>query len=424
MRKRAKRDASRITPLLVIAWAIPVFAAAQATGPTPIDDVRENNRLHFGPLYAQPTLQLKEFGVDNNVFNTYGEQLSDFTLTFAPKMDWSVPVAKRALFQATTAADLVWYAQYASERSVDPQLDVRGKLFFHRLTLLAERDYLNTRQRPNQEIDIRARHVDEAFRGGVDMSVTPELSVRLTGQHSSTRYDATTEYDNTSLQRTLNRDTDGVEVKSLYRLSALTSIAARFDDLQDRFPMSPARNSDSFRVMPGVEFKPRALISGTAYVGYRQFTPLDPKVLPDFKGLVAQLGLSYTLLGATTFGVSYNRDLTYSYDELQPFFIDNSAGASVRRALGRRFDALVSVDRHAYEYQDLVNPAAQAASGALDLATPRVDTTWNYAGSIGYRVGRDGRIGAGVSYWTRESTTRTFRAYDNLRIGTTMTFGF
>jgi len=424
MRKRAKRDASRITPLLLIAWAIPALAAAQATGPTPIDDVRENNRLHFGPLYAQPTLQLKEFGVDNNVFNTYGEQLSDFTLTFAPKMDWSVPVAKRALFQATTAADLVWYAQYASERSVDPQLDVRGKLFFHRLTLFAERDYLNTRQRPNQEIDIRARHVDEAFRGGVDMSVTPELSVRLTGQHSSTRYDATTEYDNTSLQRTLNRDTDGVEVKSLYRLSALTSIAARFDDLQDRFPMSPARNSDSFRVMPGIEFKPRALISGTAYVGYRQFTPLDSKVLPDFKGLVAQLGLSYTLLGATTFGVSYNRDLTYSYDELQPFFIDNSAGASVRRALGRRFDALVSVDRHAYEYQDLVNPTAQAASGPLDLATPRVDTTWNYAGSIGYRVGRDGRIGAGVSYWTRESTTRTFRAYDNLRIGTTMTFGF
>ena len=40
------------------------------------------------------------------------------------------------------------------------------------------------------------------------------------------------------------------------------------------------------------------------------------------EGLVAQLGLSYTLLGSTVFGVSYSRDLTYSYDELQPFFVD------------------------------------------------------------------------------------------------------
>ncbi len=423
MRKRAKRGVSRIGLLLVIASAIPGAAAAQSDAPTPIDDVRENNRLHFGPLYAQPTLQLKELGIDNNVFNTYGEQLSDFTLTFAPKMDWSVPVAKRALFQATTAADLVWYAQYASERSIDPQLDLSGRVFFRRLTVFAESNYLNTRQRPNQEIDIRARHVDQGFTGGVEMSVTPEFSVRVAGQHLSTRYDATTEYDNTSLQRTLNRDTDGVQVKSLYRLSALTSFGVRFDDLQDRFPMSPARNSDSVRVMPGVEFKPRALISGTAYVGYRQFTPLDPKVLPDFKGLVAQLGLSYTLLGATTFGVTYNRDLTYSYDEFQPFFIDNSVGASVRRALGRKFDVLVSADRHEYEYQDLLNPATPTGPGLLD-ATSRIDTTWNYAASLGYRIGHDGRLGAGVSYWNRESTTRTFRAYDNLRIGTTMTVGF
>jgi len=423
MRKRVKRGVRRVSALL-LALAIPAAAGAQSMDPTPIDEVRESDRLHFGPLYAKPVLQLKELGIDNNVFNSYGEQLSDFTLTFAPRMDWSVPVAKRALLQATTAADLVWYAQYASERSIDPQLDFKGQLFFRRLTLFAGHDYLNTRQRPNQEIDIRARHIDEGLTGGFDVAVTPEWSVRVTGQRLSTRYDATTEYDNTSLQRTLNRDTNGVEIKSLYRLTALTSIGARFDDLQDRFPMSPARNSDSIRVMPGVEFKPRALISGSAYVGYRQFTPLDATLLPDFNGLVAQLGLSYTLLGATTFGVSYNRDLTYSYDELQPFFIDNSVGASVRRALGRKFDALVSADRHAYEYQNLKRPESPAATVPPIAAPLRIDTTWNYAASLGYRVGRDGRIGAGVSYWRRDSTTRVFRAYDNLRIGTTMTFGF
>ena len=54
----------------------------------------------------------------------------------------------------------------------------------------------------------------------------------------------------------------------------------------------------------------------------------------------------------------------------------------------------------------------------------RVDTTWNYAASLGYRLGSGGRIGFGASYWTRTSTTVRLRNYDNLVIGTTATYGF
>ncbi|MGE5243073.1 MAG: outer membrane beta-barrel protein [Betaproteobacteria bacterium] len=426
MCRRAKRDATRIGALLV-ALAMPAATAAQSDQPSPIDEVRQESRLHVGPLYAQPTLQLKEFGIDNNVFNTYGDQQqSDFTFTLFPKADLSLPVGKRALFQATTAADLVWYQKYAGERSIDPRLDVRGRVFVGRITLFGERDYVNTRQRPNQEIDVRARHREEALTAGADVAVTPEISVLVAGHQFTTRYDAAAEYDNTSLQRTLNRVTDALEVKTRYRLTPLTSIAVRYDRLRDRFLLSPGRDSDSFRVMPGVEFRPEALISGSAYVGYREFTPSDPAVLPSFKGLVAELGLSYTLLGATTFAVSSSRDLTYSYDELQPFFVDDSVGVSVRRALGRRFDALVSADRHAYAYRDLLEPDPALAAGdpAIPGGRQRIDVTWNYTASVGYRVGREGRVAFGASYWNRESTTVLFRNYNNLRFGSTMTLGF
>ena len=127
-------------------------------------------------------------------------------------------------------------------------------------------------------------------------------------------------------------------------MTPLSTLVVRYERIEDAFAFSPARDSKSFRVMPGVEFKPRALINGSAYVGYRRFTPETPGALPEFSGLVAQLGLSYTLLGATTFGVSYSRDLTYSYEELQPFFIERlgralgppRARAPVRRAGLRR----------------------------------------------------------------------------------------
>jgi hypothetical protein len=407
--------------ILLLFVLTPALSFAQASSSQEIDEVRRDARMHLGPLYVTPSVALKELGIDSNVFNTAGEQKSDFTITVAPTANVWVPVARRALFRATAAADLVWYAQYETERSVDPQLTGRGEVYFNRLTLFAENAYLNTRQRANFEIDLRSRHLENNLLAGGELQLTPKFSVEIAGRRYDTRYDADSELDGTSLQRTLNRKTTGVQARVRHRLTPLTTVGVRYDNLRDTFEFSPARDSKSFRVMPGVEFKPRALISGTAYVGYRKFTPSETEVLPDFSGLVAELGLSYTMLGSTTFGVSYRRDLTYSYEEAQPFFVGNSLGASVRRALGRRFDLLLSADRHKYAYRDLLV--------TLPVLTPlppqeRIDITWNYAGSVGYRIGREGRIGLGLSYWKRESTTRRFRDYDNLRIGTTATYGF
>ncbi|HSC28238.1 MAG TPA: hypothetical protein VLD67_13250, partial [Vicinamibacterales bacterium] len=101
-----------------------------------------------------------------------------------------------------------------------------------------------------------------------------------------------------------------------------------------------------------------------------------------------------------------------------PFFVDNSVGASIRRALGARFDVMVSADRHRYEYYEaLTSPTVASGLAPLDI-------TWNYAGSIGYRLGREGRIGVGASYWTRDSTRSDERDYDNLRVGASLSYGF
>jgi hypothetical protein len=404
----------------VIALALPAVAIAQSFPPREIDTVRSDARGRVGPFYVAPNLLLKELGIDSNVFNEAGEQKSDFTFTVAPKLDLWLPIAQRALLKATMASDFVWYAEYDTERSVDPQLTVRSEVYFNRITLFAEDAYLNTRQRPNHEIDLRSRHVEDTITAGAQVALTPSLSVELAGRRFETRYDTDALFDGTSLQRTLNRETRGLQLTTRHRLTPLTTLAVRYDRLQDRFEFSPERDSDSYRVMPGVEFKPQALIKGSAYLGYRKFTPSQPDALQEFSGLVGQLGLSYTLLGATVFGVSYVRDLTYSYEEQRPFFVDTSVGASIRRALGPRFDVLVSADRHMYEYYDALTAGLVDASATV----APVDITWNYAGSVGYRLGREGRIGFGVSYWTRESTRSELRDYDNLRIGSTFSYGF
>jgi hypothetical protein len=381
-----------------------------------IDEVRQDYRIHAGPFHVNPTLLLKELGVDTNVFNAAGEQKSDFTFTLTPQADVAVAFARRGLLRTTVGTDVVYYATYDSERSLDPSVRLRGEAYARRLTLFAEDDYLNTRQRPNYEIDVRSRHVENNVMAGAGVRLSSKLSFELAARRGRTDYDADAVFDGTSLQQTLNRETSGGIGAVRYRLSPLTSLGVKFDRLEDVFEFSPLRDSRSYRVMPGVEFKPRALVSGTAWVGYRSFTPDHPESLPQFSGLVADLGLSYTLLGSTTFGVSYHRDLTYSYEVNYPFFVDNSVGASIRRALGGRFDAIVSADRHNYAYEQLLT--------LPQLPFARLDTTWVYGANLGYRMRRDMRLGFGARYYQRDSTTVNFVQFDGLRFGATVNYGF
>lgn len=399
----------------VFAVLTPVVCAAQPTTSQPITDVRNEARGHIGPFYLTPRVLLKEFGVDSNVFNAAGEQQSDFTVTLAPSLEVAVPMARRALFKTTLAPELVWYAQHDSERSVNPHVGVRGEVYLNRITLFGENARLQTRQRPNHEVDVRLRRTEDTATAGVNAAVTPKFSVEVIARRTELGYESGAELDGASLQRTLNRESRGLQLTARHRLTPLTTLATRYEIREDRFEFSHTRDSDSYRVMPGVEFAPQALLKGTAYVGYRKFTPLDGEFLPSFAGLVADLGLSCDVAGSTVVGATYRRDLTYSYSELQPFFVDNTVGMSIRRALGQRFDVLLSADRHEYRYENALLPELAGLR--------RIDTTWVYGASVGYRIGRDGRLGFGVTHVQRESTLAS-RTYENLRFGGSFSYGF
>jgi hypothetical protein len=419
--------------LPILLGLLPATAYAQLTAQTPttpgtptlvttapgssdtVDEIRTQYHVHLGPLYMNPALLLKELGVDTNVFNAAGDQKSDFTFTITPKADVALPFGHRGLLRTTAALDVVYYAHYASERSLDPQVMVRAEGYASRVTFFGQGAYLNTRQRPNYEIDLRSRHVESGVTAGVGVRATTRLSVELSANAQTIRYDADAFLLGSSLRDTLNQNESGWRVIARERLSSLTTVAVRYDNEQDRFPYSPVRDNNSYRVMPGVEFKPKALIAGSAYVGYRRLTPKTDQ-LPEYQGPVAQLALSYTLLGATMFGVTYDRDVAYSYEAINPYYLDNSLGVFIRRAMGGRFDVIVSAARHNYDYRDL-----QALAAALP---PRVDRTDDYSASLGYRMKGNTRLGLGAAYYTRDSTRETFRQYDGLRAGLTVTYGF
>jgi len=411
-------NSMRVCPFLMCAFlAAPATSLAQVNS-LAADRPREEARLKVGPFYVAPLIALNEMGVDTNVFNAQGATASDFTFTVAPQARVWLPVARRGLLRTRVAADLVWYRTVASERSVNPQIESRAEVYLRRLTLFADGAFVYTRQRPSFEIDLRSRRRETLMSGGFDVRFMRKLTLELAARRSGVRFVGDELFQGTPLAITLNRDTTGVDGTLRYHWTPLTTFAMKAGRSSDRFPLASIRDSDSTSLMPGVEFKPRALVNGSAYVGVRQFRPLAETRMPEYSGVVADLDLSYTLLGSTSFSIAHTRDVGYSWEFTQPYYIDNGVGARVRRAIGRRFDAIVSADRHQYAYRNLIRP------GEPPPDERRIDTTWNYAGSVGYRLGREGRLGFGVSYWKRDSTTRQFREYDRLRIGMSGNYGF
>ena len=361
--------------------------------------------IHIGPLYITPVLQLTRLGVDTNVFNSSSDPQSDFTVAGGPKIDVAVPLS-RFLFTASTVTDFVYYRRFKNQRGLNFDLDLRAEARLGRLTTFFEDAFLNTRERPNFEIDVRARRRENEARAGLSIDIFRKLEVELAVSQGVTEYDGA-DLIGASLAQTLNRDSLAANGSIRYTLTPLTSVALTGETKIERFAFSPSRDNESWSIVPGVEFHPRAIISGNADVGYRNVRGLDAS-LPSFAGLVASVDLSYRFLGSTVANFTASRNIDYSLELLDPYYVAEGFGSSVRRRLSKAFDMTVGTQWFANRYRrfGLGPPDSSLAD--------RVDTIRNVSVALHRRLTRDTEIGLELSYWSRRTNRSTALGYDGL----------
>lgn len=112
---------------LLIAVAAPV-AAQDWSRPDPTLEPLRDARLRIGPLFFNPNFQIKDLGVDQNVFNDVpGEERSDLTGTLSMTSQAGLQI-RRLLVTAQQNNSYLWFRTYTSERSVDGSLKVVGEL--------------------------------------------------------------------------------------------------------------------------------------------------------------------------------------------------------------------------------------------------------------------------------------------------------
>ena len=231
-------------------------------------------------------------------------------------------------------------------------------------------------------------------------------------ERADVAYDTDSLYLGSNLRVELNRTLNSAGVSVRHQLTPVTSVGLLVRQEQDRFEFSPIRDSDSTRIAGTMTFSAR--IRGSASLGYRDFRPQAGDV-QSYKGPTASIDLTVAPLGSTRIGFRATHDLQYSYDIQQPYYLETGTGLSLTQGIAGPLDVMARFQIQELAYRGRIG-------GTLERADRTDSINW-FGGGIGYRVGRDMRIGFNVDKQHRTSDLAA-HGYEGLRYGTSVTYGF
>ena len=390
-------------------WALLLGLPARALAQNPVEDGASTAKIRLGPFGLTPQFTLRDFGVDTNATRS-ADARRDLTATFEPAVD-SFFHAGHARVAAKSAVQIVYFGRTVSQRSLGRTQSVTGSYEFARITPYAGVTYSRTQRSTDIEIDQRAPQTMVTERAGFVTAFGPLFNLDVVGQKSAFRFDPL-DSDAVIFADSLNRHSSSADISLRYVATPLTTVVLRTIVEDDRFDVSPLRNSNSLTVTPGVEFKPYALMSGSAYVGYRRFNALDASV-PDFTGLTASVGLTFIAREMTKIAVDVRRDVDFSYEQTQPYFITTTAGLTLTQMLGPTWDVVGRLSRTGMAYRSVTTVTDPLG---------RNDHVNNWGLGLGRHLASGIRLGFDVDYMRRSSVVDG-RGFHGLRLGGSVTYG-
>jgi hypothetical protein len=404
-------------------WFFLVLLSGPSVSGQPAPDAA---RVWLGPFGLTPTIEFANVGRDTNVFQQSKNEApeGDFTGELTARADLLLPLDSVRVTDRGSVG-LSYFLQYANERSVNVDNWVRVDLLtFSRLRPYVSHSFLNTRDRDSLgwEIDTRPRRTEQVVTAGSDVRLTGKLSLEVAAHLWRIDFEDGASYREVPLSRALDRDASGVTLTVRHAVTPLTTLALAAEKLRTGFEFSPDRNSEIFRLMPGVEFNRFAPLTGKAYVGFRRIT--YPGSGSQFSGLNVAVDLSYTLFAATRFEMHAGRDVEHSFRSINPHYLQTGIGGSVTRELLHPWTITATVGKYGLNYRWQTLGREGLAVDASAASSPDTETVWSYGTRLGYRLGERSRVSFGFEYYHRRSGVARDREYERARLGTSLVYGF
>lgn len=390
----------------------PVSAAAQVQVQPPLGETSADYRFQVGPVGLAPTFVVENLGIDTNATLSEDKPVRDFTVRVTPGTAYLLPMQRLKLY-GTSTVSLQHYRKTTEQRGIDvvnaAALSFSGNRFWPRVF----GSYGRQRIRPNAEIEVPVARLNRGFGVGADYRFSPKFAVEV--EAARTRQDFEERlFRGGQLNVQLDRTTESVRGGARIALTPLTTIRVSGVNDRERFQFSPHRDAESLGVLFGVETKPSALIAGSATFGFRRFNALS-ETIPDYQGLVADVGLSYTLLDRTRFSVTARRGVEFSSELVSPYYIATHGGVVITQMLKNGFDIQIGGSGETLAYRTFINPTTPVQAS-------RTDHVDNVGGGFGFHLGDTARIGFEVGHVTRRSPVPGL-SYEGWRAGVKITYG-
>lgn len=370
-------------------------------------------RYRLGSVFLTPRVQLKNLGVDSNVFAQEFEGVSDTIIQLSPSLTIA-PSAGRFRLSGLGSLDINRFLAQGSESSTDHYLAARLERDVGRVTLLGGGGVGRFRERfafeETERIQRRERHV---FAGLVLRPTT-----RLSGSFQGTRRVYEFPGDSSlavSIRQILDRTTLVGSFDARYEVTRLTALVASWETFRDRFANRLGSAPDevsSSRGLIGLDFGPRAVVNGRLLAGLRSF--------PEAGGVAKYRGLALLTNLGVPFGWGringlLDRDVLYAVnrassaeDQRRNTYVWTRQRGDVTFALPARLTGTVFVSHESARFllPFVVNR----------VSSTRTDRLWNVGGGLQRRVKASLRLGVGVD-WQRRTSQFAGSSYSRVRYG-------
>jgi hypothetical protein len=320
---------------------------SRAQGVNPI--LPETRPILVGSVTFYPTIALREAGFDSNVFNDTTGPRGDFTSAVTPRLFVVAQIANTRVI-GRGLGSLTYYRTYKDQQSLSGLFDARYEVVSPGFRPFASIGFADRRERRGFEIDARVRQQQTLASIGLDVDLTAITAVTAWATRTRTAWDRNERYLGVGLADQLDYSSNGLAGGARFHVTPLTTIVVAAEVKQDRFDRSPLRDADSLRIGPSIDFDSSAAITGHVRADYRSFTPLSPDVV-SYKGVTAFADLRYVFRDRIEVKIDANRDVDYSYDPIQPYFLETGGRLTITQRVVGPFGLIAIGERREIQHQ-------------------------------------------------------------------------
>ena len=326
------------TAAVLLALALGAAAPARAQFWPELTDKQKKGRLRLGPLALTPRLEMRNAGVDTNVFVTSANPVQDTTIVLRASSDVFVPMGRRLRLAGTGWLDFNYFGGQNDQGSVDPGAQGRVEADAWRLTFVAGGGAFSSSQLYSTDINERIKRNEDWVNLGFRLRLTSQFRAEAGVEDHRYRWYPTPDQDQ-AVKAQLDRDSVVWWGALRYKITPLTDLVASADKIDDTFLVAPPgrATTTSYRYLAGFEFGEKAFITGRFVGGLRDIPADSAGSVEPYSGPAFQASITAPFLQRFRFGLGYVRDVYYS-----------STGGRLEEGMIRNTytDGLLSANRH------------------------------------------------------------------------------